>query len=402
MLTARRLPTFALLVGLLGGAAALPGPVAGAAPGDPALPPTKAWILVDADSGQVLAGESHHLAVPPASTQKLMTALVAIEQLPADATFTVGEVAAAQPAMRIGMQAGQQWPLDEALHSLMMVSANDAAYALAEAASGSLGDFAGDMNAAAARYGMRDSTFNDPAGFDDSASFNGGSLASAYDLAVAARNYLSVPLLREVAALPYHRFDGPGRAHRLRNHNKLLARYDGAIGLKTGYTRRAGHTFVGAARRDGRTMIAVVLDSDDIYGATAALLDHGFATPEGDRGIGEQLPPVRVRPYREPVPAVPAVDGTDGASEQAAGPEGRAAGASGSGSGWLDRIAVAFTGAVAVMVGLRRRALRRQRARRERRRRSGERRAADLSRAFDPEGWDAGCRVQMVREYELL
>ena len=110
------------------------------------------------------------------------------------------------------MQPGQQWSLSPALHSLLMVSANDVAYALAEAASGSLDGFAADMNAAAKRYGMQDSTFNDPAGFDDSASFNGGSLASAYDLAVAARNALAVPLLSQIAGLDEYRFAGPENA----------------------------------------------------------------------------------------------------------------------------------------------------------------------------------------------
>ncbi|MGH9042593.1 MAG: D-alanyl-D-alanine carboxypeptidase family protein, partial [Acidimicrobiia bacterium] len=236
---------------------------AGAAP----APAAKAWILVDADSGAVLAAGNHHEALPPASTTKLMTALVAVEKLPERAVFMVGDIAAAQPAMRIGMKTGQGWALSPALHSLLMVSANDAAYALAEAASGSLSGFAADMNAAAARYGMKDSVFNDPAGFDDSASFQGGSRVSAYDLAITGRNFLAVPWLTEIAVLSEYGFQGPsGRQHRLLNHNKLLKRYPGAIGLKTGYTRQAGHTFVGAARRDGRTMIAVVLNTDDTYG----------------------------------------------------------------------------------------------------------------------------------------
>ena len=120
-----------------------PAPAAAQAAPPPTQPvPAKAWILVDADTGKVLDAFNEHEAMPPASTQKVMTALVATEKLGHDATFTVGPTAAAQGAMRIGMVAGQQWSLDQALHSLLLVSANDAAYALAEAASGTVDAFA--------------------------------------------------------------------------------------------------------------------------------------------------------------------------------------------------------------------------------------------------------------------
>jgi serine-type D-Ala-D-Ala carboxypeptidase (penicillin-binding protein 5/6) len=354
------------------------------------VPPAKAWILVDADSGAVLAASGHHQALPPASTTKLMTALVAVEKLSQEAVFTVDDTAAAQPAMRIGMQPGQGWTLSPALHSLLMVSANDAAYALAEAASGSLAGFAADMNAAAARYGMQDSTFNDPAGFDDSASFQGGSRVSAYDLAVAARNVLAVPELAEIAALPLYEFQEPsGRQHRLLNHNKLLRRYPGAIGLKTGYTRQAGHTFVGAARRDGRTMIAVVLDTDDTYGSAAALLDQGFATAQDSPGTGERLPEPRARPF-QPALEAKLVQNTQEAVDD------------GGGGGWLSRLTMLLLASTGGAVALRRRADQRRRARAARRRELADARRREYQRLCDPEGWDAGCRVEVPRTYELL
>lgn len=346
-------------------------PAAGAAP----VPSAQAWILVDADSGRVLAGGAHHDPLFPASTTKLMTALVAWEQLPPDATFVVGDIAAAQPAMRIGMKTGQTWSRSHALHSLLMVSANDAAYALAEAASGSLVGFAADMNAAAVRYGMRDSVFNDPAGFDDSASFNGGSRVSAYDLAIAGRNLLSVPELAAIAALPEYGFQGPERQHHLTNHNKLLKRYPGAIGLKTGYTRRAGHTFVAAARRDGRTMIAVVLDADDTYGSTAALLDFGFATPRGAPGIGERLPATAVRPYQPPL-ASTLVQQAEEPVEESAG-----------GGSWLSRLMLLCVASGTGVVTLRRRAELRRRARAERRRSLAEARRREFERLYDAGVW---------------
>src|SRR5438093_13329692 len=99
--------------------ALLAEPAGAQAPPPGAAYPAKAWILVDADTGKVLDAFNEHEALPPASTQKIVTALVATEKLPHAATFTVGPVAAAQGAMRIGMAAGQQWALDQALFPLM-------------------------------------------------------------------------------------------------------------------------------------------------------------------------------------------------------------------------------------------------------------------------------------------
>src|SRR3954447_18875573 len=198
-------PVWALLclLTLILSGAARPAPAAAQAAPPPGQPfPAKAWILVDADTGKVLDAFNEHEALPPASTTKLMTALVATEKLAKETTFTVSPAAAGQPAMRIGMVAGERWTHDAAMHSLMMVSANDAAYALAEAASGSLAAFADDMTKAAVRYGMVDSRFADPAGFDDASAFGGGSRVSAYDLAIAARNVLAVPDLTGMAGTP--------------------------------------------------------------------------------------------------------------------------------------------------------------------------------------------------------
>lgn len=361
----------------------------------PPAPAARAWVLADAGSGRVLAGHRHHEPLPPASTTKLMTALVAVEKLPRGAVFVISERPATQLAMRIGMKAGQGWALDPALHALLMVSANDAAYALAEAASGSLETFAADTNAAAARYGMRDSVFNDPAGFDDAAAFNGGSRVSAYDLAIAARNTLAVPELAAIAALPEYHFTGPsGRQHRLLNHNKLLKRYPGAVGLKTGYTRRAGHTFVGAATREGRTMIAVILDSDDAYGAASALLDRGFATPADAPGTGEQLPRAKVRAFRPPPTPTLVSEGEISASDEVG--EGSAAGR------WLRPVTLLLAGGAGGAMGLRRRAALRRQRWAERRRRLIEARRRELLRVLDPEGWDAGCHVELIQQYEPL
>jgi D-alanyl-D-alanine carboxypeptidase (penicillin-binding protein 5/6) len=389
-------PMWALLflVTVILSATARPAPAGAQTVPPPAPPPgqpypAKAWILVDADTGKVLEASNEHEALPPASTQKIMTALVAAEKLTRDATFTVGTVAAAQAAMRIGMGAGQQWGLEHALHSLMMVSANDAAYALAEAASGSLEAFAADMNAAAARYGMVDSRFLDPAGFDGTEGFNGGSRVSAYDLAIAARNYLAVPELTAIVALREYRFNGPdGLPHVLYNHNKLLARYPGATGLKTGYTSLAGSTFVGTATRDGRRMIAVVLNTTNMYGISAALLDKGFATPADAPGSGAILPPVRVRAF-QPVQAASVVP----VAEQTP---------VGGGSRIVTNLLIVVGTAAGGVVYLRRRAERRRRERAERRRKLAEIRRAAYQAALIDDRWDVEMAIPVQGQFDAL
>jgi serine-type D-Ala-D-Ala carboxypeptidase (penicillin-binding protein 5/6) len=294
------------------------------------------------------------------------------------------------------MALGETWSFGPALRALLMVSANDAAYALAEAASGSLANFAADMNAAAARYGMKESVFNDPAGFDDATSFNGGSRASAYDLAIAARNTLAVPELVDIAALPEYRFTGPsGREHRLLNHNRLLKRYPGAIGLKTGYTRRSGHTFVGAATREGRTMIAVVLDADDMYAAAATLLDQGFATPTDAPGTGERLPEPRVKPYEPPLTSTLVAAGKSPPEPGSTVKRTRQ-------GGWKRPALFLAVGSAATSAGLRRRTLRKRQVQAEVRRRAAEKHRQEFLRLTGPDGWDAGPGVEAMGQYEAL
>jgi D-alanyl-D-alanine carboxypeptidase len=385
-----------LLTAILGGFA-VPAP-ASAQTQTPPLPPgapfpAKSWILVDADTGKVLDAFNEHEALPPASTQKIMTALVATEKLPHDATFTVGPVAAAQAAMRIGMAAGQQWTIDQALHSLMMVSANDAAYALAEAASGNIETFATDMNATAARFGMVDSRFSDPAGFDGLEGFNGGSRISAHDLAIAARNLLAVPELTAIAGLREYRFDGPDGPHVLYNHNKLLARYPGSTGLKTGYTSLAGNTFVGTATRDGRTMIAVVMNTTNIYGIATALLDKGFATPADAAGLGDPLPPVRVQPFQA-AQAAALIPGKAVAEQHPM----RSAGF----SRMLLVLLFVIGSAGGAVVALRRRAERRRRARAARRRALAELRRAAYRAALSDDDWDVEMAIPVQAQFETL
>lgn len=275
---------------------ALPAVAASRPSAPPASPEPTAYVVADADSGAVVAAKNDHQALLAASTVKLLTALAALERLPLDTTVPVSARAAGQPAMKINMHEGEIWKLDDALHALLIVSANDAAYAIAERASGSIEKFAGDATATARRLGLRDTTFRDPAGLDDRSSFGGGSRMSTYDLAVTARNALAVPEVAKVAKLLTYEFTDPtGAGRKLVNHNRgFLTGYSGATGLKTGFTKAANRTLVASATRNGRSCIAVVMGTWDDTGWAGRLLDQCFGTAVGAAGTGEQLPPVRV------------------------------------------------------------------------------------------------------------
>jgi D-alanyl-D-alanine carboxypeptidase (penicillin-binding protein 5/6) len=260
--------------------------------------PPQAWIVADAGTGEILAEANEHTALRPASTAKVMTALTAVERLSLDATITVSALAESQPASKINMKAGQRWPLRDALASLLVVSANDAAYAIAEATSGSVAAFAKAQAATGRQLGLKDSTFADPAGLDDGNAFGGGPLMSAYDIALATRNALRVPVLAHLAASASVDFTGPDGPHHLVNHNKLVSRhlYAGADGFKTGFTNKAGHTLIATATRNGRTLIAVVLNTWDAYGWAEHFLDAGFAKARGT-GTATALPAPQVTTY---------------------------------------------------------------------------------------------------------
>ena len=367
--------------------------LAGAAP-VPATEAPAAFVLVDANTGTVLAAQNEHQPFLTASTIKPFTALVALEHLSLGSTVRVSALAASQPASKIDMTEGSVWPIQHAIDSLMIVSANDAAYALAETAGGDLEGFAALAAETGARLGMRDTTFHDPAGLDGQQGFGGGTTSSAYDLAIVARNALTVPAIAEPAARLSEEFTDPsGVGRRLTNHNRgFLTSYPGAIGFKTGYTEEAGRTLITAAHRDGRTLIAVVLGTWDDTGWAAYYLDQGFAglQPGADAAV---LPPVRVTTLDTraaifnalprafggaaaptatagaatalPVetPETPAVAPSTGPSAAKSGSDASAPDAPWIGN-TLRSFGLTLLGLFVVFIGLRRRAVKRQRVRR--------------------------------------
>jgi D-alanyl-D-alanine carboxypeptidase (penicillin-binding protein 5/6) len=272
----------------------------------PAVPPPKAWILVDADTGNVVAAGNDRTPLPPASLTKVITALAASD-LPPDTPVTVNAAAAAAPPDKIGLRVGQVWTADELFHALLISSANDAAIALAEQVGGTVAGFQVVFARTAEELGMADDpVLMDPAGLDGAEGVDGGNRVSARDLAIAGRALLADPYLAGIVATQEYNFVGPGNVHHsLVSHNKLfLAGYAGAVGIKTGFTDRAGTCLMAAARRDGRTMLAVVLNSDNPPQQAKALLDQGFATPVASESTADQLPPVNLAALRTPTAAV--------------------------------------------------------------------------------------------------
>ena len=288
----------ALLLGALGGIVLAPTPVSAQT-----LPAPKADIVADAGTGCVIDGANIHHGLHTASTAKIMTALTAVERLPLNAPITVDQQSAAVEPNKWGFPVGTVWPLDKMLVPLMMVSANDAAYAIGSTLGhGDFASFAAQANATAKELGMSDTILNDPAGLDDPG-FQGGPYMSAFDLANATRNALTVPAIAQWAGTQSLTWTDPsGGTQTTVNHNKMLPgaayAYLGATGFKTGFTDRANHTLVATATRNGRTLIAVILGAADSgYSEAAALLDHGFATPPSTNCSLGMLPAVKVSLY---------------------------------------------------------------------------------------------------------
>jgi D-alanyl-D-alanine carboxypeptidase len=249
------------------------------------------YLVVDADSDQVLMENEATAPWYPASLTKLMTVYVALDavrngKLTLDTPLIMSARAARMPPSKMGFRPGTEVTLDNALKMLMVKSPNDVAVMVAEGVSGSVEDFADDMNAEAQRLGLRESHFINPNGLH-----NPAHVSSARDMAIVARALLHEfpdhADLFSIGALQL------GRQY-IPNHNGLLGRYPGADGMKTGFTCPAGFNVVASANHSGRRLIVVVLGAPTarVRNQEAAdLFDRGFAGGGGSGGSLESLPP---------------------------------------------------------------------------------------------------------------
>lgn len=289
-----------VLVGLTSPAAAAPLTPPSPHPAAPAAPDARAWVVVNADTGAVIDGHDPHVRLPPASTIKILTALIATAALGPSTPVPVSSAAAGMPAMKLDLRPGQVWRTDDLLRGLLMHSANDAAVALAERVGGSRQGFANEMQQVAHQLGVVDDPIlDDPAGLDDGSAFGRSDLISAYDLAVLARAALAVSTIREIVArrAPYSFVAPQGRTLVVQPQNKLLTD-PSVIGVKPGYTARAGETLVAAATRSGRTVITVELGAhpQSMWTTAQSLLAKGFESPTFLEAPLPHLPPVVTLP----------------------------------------------------------------------------------------------------------
>jgi serine-type D-Ala-D-Ala carboxypeptidase (penicillin-binding protein 5/6) len=239
--------------------------------------------LLDADSGTILWERNPHAAHAPASTTKLVSSLVALENFSPDQMVTITADALHQDwdETVMGIHAGERYTVAELLAGMLLVSGNDAATAMAVDTVG-LDRFVSAMNAQVAALGLRDSHFTTPVGLDDP-----GQLSSPYDLAaVAAVDVDTFPLLRQLVATTDEQLPASDRhpPFSLHNLNRLLSMYPGAVGVKPGYTGNAGACLVGEAVRGGHRLLGVLLGASRVYTDMRALLDWGF-TQDGLRPL---------------------------------------------------------------------------------------------------------------------
>jgi serine-type D-Ala-D-Ala carboxypeptidase (penicillin-binding protein 5/6) len=240
----------------------------------------RAAVLMDAGTGRILYQKEADLRLPPASTTKILTALLTLEsgRKPSE-SLTVSKEATRVPASKLYLRPGQSVTIEELLYGIMLASANDASVVLAEGVAGSVERFSELMTKRAHDLGATNSHFTNPHGLTAPDHYS-----SARDLAIIFHYAMKNANFREIVQTKFSSVSTTAvvrkkvvpRRISVRNHNRLLWGFDGAIGGKTGYTHAAQKCFVGAVQRNGTTLIVAILGARDQWGDTKRLLQYGF------------------------------------------------------------------------------------------------------------------------------
>lgn len=230
-------------------------------------------VLIEAETGTILYEKNAYEHRAMASTTKIMTAILTIEAGDLDREFTVDPLAIRVEGTSMGLQEGDRVSRRDLLYGILLPSGNDAANAAAVSVSGSISEFVKLMNSKAGELGLADTHFVTPSGLDAD-----GHYTTALDLARLTAYAMQDETFREVVSCRSAEveFGNPPYKRTLYNSNKMLARYDGAIGVKTGFTDNARRCLVSAAERDGVTLIAVTLNAGDDWNDHTKMLDYGF------------------------------------------------------------------------------------------------------------------------------
>lgn len=239
---------------------------------------------MDAKSGQVLYGKNEHKRMYPASITKIVTGIIALEEADPASLVTVSEEARNEEGTRVFLAEGELVTMEKLVYGLLVNSGNDAATAIAESIDGSEARFAERMNRfVEQKLELRDTHFTNPHGLPDEEHYT-----TAEDMAVIARYAMRNAQFRQIVATKTLPWTGEEWDSELMNHNRMLWDYEGANGVKNGYTNAAGFTLVTSAERGGHELIGVVMktaSSEEIYAYMTALLDYGF----GDMALLERL-----------------------------------------------------------------------------------------------------------------
>lgn len=240
----------------------------------------KSAVLMEASTGKIMYAKNENEALPPASVTKVMTLLLVMEaindgKLKYTDMLSASEHACSMGGSQIFLEVGEQMSVEDLLKSVIIASANDAAVVLAEAVAGTEEAFVDMMNARARELGMKNTTFENTNGLDDTTENH---LTSAMDIAIMSRELIKYPKVTEYSRIWMDTVrDG---AFGLTNTNRLIRFYEGATGLKTGSTSKAGFCITATAERDGMTLIAVIMGSsgrDARNNSAVALLNYGFS-----------------------------------------------------------------------------------------------------------------------------
>ncbi|MGW6278222.1 D-alanyl-D-alanine carboxypeptidase family protein [Kribbella sp. NPDC055071] len=228
---------------------------------DGAAPPAvqaSSYVVADLDTGDVLAAKAPHAQLRPASTLKTLTALVLLPRLKKTDPVIGSDADAAIIGSKVGVYPGLHYTVDLLFQGMFLASGNDAVHALCAHDQGGIPATIQRMNDKAAEIGADDTHVTDPTGLDAD-----GQYSSAYDLALFAQAGLRRPDFARYAATKYTNFPNAGNkgTYQVANQNKLLFNYAGALGVKTGYTTLARNTFVGAARRNGHTLVVTMMNA---------------------------------------------------------------------------------------------------------------------------------------------
>jgi D-alanyl-D-alanine carboxypeptidase len=235
----------------------------------------RAAVLYEPTTKRILYSKNADERLPMASTTKIMTAIIALENADINDYVTVDEKAVGVEGSSAYLKAGEILKLEELIYALMLQSANDAAEAIAYHVAGDINSFADMMNEKARALGLENTNFENPHGLDAENHYT-----TAKDLSIIAAYALDNPFLRTVSSTYKRTFTSTEKQRTFVNHNKLLLRFNGAIGLKTGFTKKSGRCLVGSAEKDGLRLITVTLNAPCDWADHASMLDYGFSELE--------------------------------------------------------------------------------------------------------------------------